>query len=131
MTTRKRPSAARLEKLLRRPYCRIIRSTPEGFVGEVLELPGCRVEGPTAVAVCAELDAAARAWLTRRLRSGARVPEPLVAEEGSGRFALRLPVSLYQRARQAAAVEKVSLNQFITSAVAERLGGQGGSGDGT
>jgi hypothetical protein len=53
------------------------------------------------------------------------VPEPIDDGEGfSGKLGLRLPRSLHKRAAHMAARGGVSLNQFILSAVAERLGHQ-------
>jgi hypothetical protein len=56
------------------------------------------------------------------LGDGKEAPRPFTSKETSGRFALRLPKSLYVRASQAAARESVSLNLYIANAVAERVG---------
>jgi predicted RNase H-like HicB family nuclease len=114
---------AELVKLLARPYSRIlIPDDGGGFSAEVLEFPGCFSEGGSADEAYANLERAAESWLLACLETGKAIPEPLTNYEVSGKFALRLPKSLYTRASKAAARDGVSLNQFITSAVAERLG---------
>ena len=42
-----------------------------------------------------------------------------------GKVALRLPKSLHRQAAQLAARDGVSLNQFLVSAIAERVGAEG------
>lgn len=69
-----------------------------------------------------QLERAAERWLLDWLNEGKAVPQPLMNNTTSGRFALRLPRSLYVRASRAAARESVSLNQYIANAVAERVG---------
>jgi hypothetical protein len=61
------------------------------------------------------------------LSSGTPIPPPLTNYEVSGKFALRLPRGLYLRATKAAAKEGVSLNLYVATAVAEKLGADGAS----
>ncbi|HLA77797.1 MAG TPA: toxin-antitoxin system HicB family antitoxin [Vicinamibacteria bacterium] len=108
---------------LARPYSRILIPQEDGrFSAEVLEFPGCFAEGADSKAAYANLEAAAESWLLACLANGTPIPPPLTNYEVSGRFALRLPRSLYLRASKSAAREGVSLNQFVTTAVAEKLG---------
>jgi predicted RNase H-like HicB family nuclease len=109
--------------MLRRPYSRILVPQDEGgFTAEVLEFPGCVAEGETAEEANAKLEEAAISWIIGCAESGKAVPDPLGDYQGSGKFALRLPRSLQGRAVKAATRDGVSLNQFITYAVAEKLG---------
>lgn len=111
---------------LARPYSRILIPQEGGrFSAEILEFPGCFAEGETAAAAYANLEDAAASWLAACLAVGTPVPPPLTNYEASGRFALRLPRSLYGRAAKIAAAEGTSLNQFIATAVAERIGALG------
>jgi predicted RNase H-like HicB family nuclease len=130
MKTDKRKRAVRdsdpaVQSYLTQPYSRIlIPQEGGGFSAEILEFPGCFAEGETADQAYANLEAAAASWVAACLSNGTPIPPALTNYEASGKFALRLPRSLYQRAAKAAAKDGVSLNQFVTAAVAERLGSQ-------
>lgn len=116
-------SSAEVKKLLAQTYSRVLMPTGEGvYVAEILEFPGCSAQGTSPAEAYSKLERAAEAWLTEWLNEGKAVPRPLSNTETSGRFALRLPKSLYVRASKAAAFEHVSLNQYIANAVAERVG---------
>jgi len=114
---------ARVRELLAQPYSRVLMPAENGhYSAEILEFPGCSVAGVTPSEAYAELERAAEKWLIDWLADGKAVPQPLMNNKTSGRFALRLPRSLYVRASRAAARESVSLNQYIANAVAERVG---------
>jgi len=118
----KRPSN-RARELLAHPYSRVLIPAAGGrYTAEILEFPGCSVEAATPNEAYAQLERAAEKWLLEWLDEGKAVPQPLMNNKTSGRFALRLPRSLYVRASRAAARESVSLNQYIANAVAERVG---------
>jgi predicted RNase H-like HicB family nuclease len=111
---------------LHRPYSRILIPQEDGrFSSEILEFPGCFAEGDTPEEAYKNLNEAAEAWLAACISGGTPVPEPLTNYEVSGKFALRLPRSLYLRASKAAAKEGVSLNQFVANSIAEKLGAHG------
>jgi len=122
-SSKPKPPLNQARELLARPYSRVLIPAAGGrYVAEMLEFPGCRVEAPTPSEAYAQLERAAEKWLLDWLKEGKTAPEPLMNDKGSGRFALRLPRSLYVRASRAAARESVSLNQYIANAVAERVG---------
>jgi hypothetical protein len=56
------------------------------------------------------------------LEDGVPVPEPRAAEDFSGRFVVRVPASLLADLVRNADREGVSLNQFVTSALAGAVG---------
>lgn len=115
--------SAQVRELLSQPYSRVLMPADGGrYSAEILEFPGCSVEGETPSQAYAQLERAAEKWLLDWLGEGKVVPQPLMNNKTSGRFALRLPRSLYVRASRAAARESVSLNQYIANAVAERVG---------
>jgi predicted RNase H-like HicB family nuclease len=121
--SRRGRTSTHAKKLLEQSYSRVL--VPDGdqqYVAELLEFPGCSCTGATPAEAYANLERAAEAWITRCLDDGRDVPRPFTSREISGRFALRLPKSLYVRASQAAAREAVSLNLYIANAVAERVG---------
>jgi predicted HicB family RNase H-like nuclease len=125
MTIRPEAHRAIVAKLLAQPYSRVLIPQEDGrFTAEILEFPGCVAEGADPEAAYAKLEAAAESWLLSCLANETAVPPPLTNYEVSGRFALRLPRSLYVRASKASAREGISLNQYVTAAVAEKLGAQ-------
>ena len=120
---RRARATVQVKRLLEQSYSRVL--APDGgehYAAEILEFPGCSSTGATPAEAYANLERAAEAWLTRWLDDGREAPRPFSRSKTSGRFALRLPKSLYVRASQAAAREAVSLNLYIANAVAERVG---------
>lgn len=115
-----------VNEYLNLPYSRIFIPQENGrFSCEILEFPGCFAEGSSPEEAYKNLNDAAEAWLAACISGGTPVPEPLTNYEVSGKFALRLPRSLYLRASKVAAKEGVSLNQFVANSIAEKLGAQG------
>lgn len=69
---------ARVPTLLLRPYHRVISGDPdEGYIGEVLEFPGCLTAGATPEEALRNLDEAMAAWLSSALAHGDPIPEPV------------------------------------------------------
>jgi predicted HicB family RNase H-like nuclease len=121
--TSKKSVPLQVRELLALPYSRVLIPADDGsYTAEVLEFLGCSVQAPTPSEAYARLERAAHKWLSDCLSKGRAAPPPLINNKSSGRFALRLPRSLYVRASRAAARESVSLNQYIANAVAERVG---------
>lgn len=112
-----------IARFLQKPYSRILIPQDDGgFTAEVLEFPGCFTEGASADEAYRRLEDTAASWIGACLDTGKKIPAPLTNYQTTGRFALRLPRSLYGKAAKAAAKERISLNQFICTAVAERIG---------
>jgi hypothetical protein len=61
-------------------------------------------------------------WIREALREGREVPEPKPVDEHSGRLLLRMPRTLHAELTRLAEREGVSLNQFITDALASAVG---------
>lgn len=113
------------EDYLKEPYARIL--IPEGdgtFSAEILEFPGCFAMGETANDAIKNLEEAATSWIEATLDQGHDIPEPSLNQGYGGRIALRLPRSIHRRAVEFAEREDTSLNQFILSAVAARIGAE-------
>lgn len=122
-SSKQKRSTSRVRELLSHPYSRVLIPAAGGrYIAEILEFPGCSVEATTPSEAYTQLERAAEKWLLEWLEEGKAIPQPLMNDKTSGRFALRLPRSLYVRASRAAARESVSLNQYIANAVAERVG---------
>ena len=110
---------------LKKPYTRALIPDEESgtFTAHIIEFPGCVTEGATASEAYARLEAAAESWIEAALEMGQEIPLPAADAQFGGRFALRLPRSLHRSAAQFADLEGVSLNQFIVSTLAEKIGG--------
>lgn len=96
------------------------------YVAEVVEMPGCLAAGKDPNEAVSMLRESFSLWVEATAAAGQLVPAP--ARSGpNGRILLRLPKSLHLRAAQAAARDGVSVNAFVTAAVAERVGAAGRS----
>lgn len=109
---------------LRLPYRRVLVPDPESgrYTALIAEFPGCLAEGETPDTAYAKLERVAESWIDTALEMKQAIPAPTAEAEASGRFALRLPRSLHQRASDMAEQDGVSLNTFFVAAVAERVG---------
>lgn len=91
------------------------------YVAEVVELSGCLAAGGDPNDAVAMLRDSFELWIEDTGKSGRVIPLP--ARSGpNGRLLLRLPKSLHARVAQAASRDGVSVNAFVTAAVAERIG---------
>jgi antitoxin HicB len=93
-----------------------------GWVATIDALPGCTARGATPNEALDGASAAMAEWLETAKREGKDVPEPKTSQSHSGRLLLRMPQSLHAELSRAAERENVSLNQFITDALAGALG---------
>jgi predicted RNase H-like HicB family nuclease len=111
-------------EFLKKPYTRtLIPDNETGtYTAQILEFPGCVAQGNTPAEAYGRLEAAAESWIEAALEMGQEIPEPASDAQFSGRFALRLPRGLHRQAAQMAEWEGTSLNQFITTAIAEKVG---------
>lgn len=112
------------EDYLRQPYARVLTPDDESgtYTAEILEFPGCIAQGDTPEEAYRNLESAAAGWVEAALNMGQGIPEPSDPHSYSGRIALRLPRGLHRRAAQMAERDGTSLNQFLVSAIAERVG---------
>jgi len=92
------------------------------WVATIDALPGCTARGATPNEALEGASAAMDEWLETARREGKDVPEPKTSQSHSGRLLLRMPQTLHAELSRAAEREKVSLNQFITDALAGALG---------
>jgi predicted RNase H-like HicB family nuclease len=111
------------QEYLKEPYARIL--VPDelgGYSAEILEFPGCFAEGETADETIKALERAAESWIQAALDQGQEIPPPFANQGYSGKIALRLPKSIHRKAVQFAERDGTSLNQFLVSAIAEKIG---------
>jgi RNA polymerase sigma factor (sigma-70 family) len=92
------------------------------------ELPGCASRGSTPDEAVDQLRPVMEAWLAAALAENREIPVPEGAALGSraapshkGRFLVRMPSSLHEQLARAAEREQVSLNRFVTDALAGSL----------
>src|SRR5436305_3227629 len=111
-------------ELLKRPYTRVLIPDEESgtFTAQIIEFPGCIAQGATPAEAYERLEAVAESWIEAALEMQQEIPAPASDIQFSGRFALRLPRSLHRQAAQIAELEGGSLNQFIVTAIAEKVG---------
>ena len=118
-----RMPARTLEEYLSLPYH--IELTPDcdeegrrGWVAEVVELPGCISQGESPDEAVVRVRDAMSGWISVALEDDLDIPEPSDSSPYSGQFRVRLPKGLHAAISRAAAREGVSLNQFVTGALA-------------
>jgi predicted RNase H-like HicB family nuclease len=114
-----------IEEYLKDPYARVLIPDEQGgYSAEILEFPGCVAEGETADETMQALERAAESWIQAALDQGQNIPEPFMNQGYGGKIALRLPRSLHRQAARMSERDGVSLNQFLVSAIAARVGAE-------
>lgn len=114
-----------IDEILKKPYTRILIPNEGGsYSAEILEFVGCYAQGDTPNEAINDLEEAARSWIVACLELGQEIPEPLMNQGYGGKIALRLPRSLHRQATRMAERDGVSLNQFLVSAIAARVGAE-------
>ena len=93
-----------------------------GFFVSIPLLPGCMSDGESLEEAYDNIHEAKEEWLSSMLERGMKIPEPVEQEEYSGKFIIRLPKTLHRALVQVSKREGVSLNQYVTNALAFTLG---------
>ena len=113
----------RAARLAARPYAFSLTEGDDGvYTVQVLELPGAISEGDTPGEALANGRDALTGVIAAMLERGQEIPEPLETREFSGTTQLRMPPSLHAHAVTLARRDNVSLNRFLTTAVAHYIG---------
>ncbi|MGD0352076.1 MAG: type II toxin-antitoxin system HicB family antitoxin [Dehalococcoidia bacterium] len=109
----------------RLPYHIILEQWDDGggvyWVARVAELPHCLIHADTPIEAVTEIQEVKRDWIKSNLERGLRIPEP-VSRNHSGRISLRIPSSLHRMLFNHATIQDISLNQFMTMALAQSVG---------
>ena len=114
-----------LDDYIMKPYTRILIPNEDGtYSAEILEFTGCFADGATADEAMENITEAAKSWIDACLEQGIDIPEPFMNQNFGGKIALRLPRSLHRQAVRFAVRDGVSLNQFLVSAVAAKVGAE-------
>ncbi len=142
--------AAQVEAYMHKPYHKVISGDrDEGFLVQVVELPGCMTAAETEAEALAQLPEAMSLWLETMLLDGNPIPEPDtepmtgpssgpdrprrlrstagagVGQTYSGRLHVRMPKSLHERLVHQAEREGTSLNQWVVTLLAQGAGATG------
>jgi antitoxin HicB len=112
-----------IDYYMKLPYTiELQRDMEEGWFVRVKELRGCTSQGDTAEEAIAMIQEAMSLWLEVALEEGLPIPEPRPDEDYSGKFVVRVPRSLHRELVEMAEHEGVSLNQYISVALAHSVG---------
>lgn len=112
------------KEYLGEPYSRVLIPDEKSgtFFAEILEFPGCVSQGASVEEAFKNLEEVAISWIEAALDQGQEIPPASLSQKFSGKLVIRLPRGLHRRAAQMAERDRISLNQFLTTAIAERLG---------
>jgi antitoxin HicB len=106
------------------PYTKTLRRDEDGTViASIQEFSGCVAHGTTETEALAKLSEVQRAWLEASLSGGQPIPAPDEEESlPSGKWVQRVPRSLHKALGALAKREDTSLNQLVTTILAEAVG---------
>ncbi|MBN1187316.1 MAG: type II toxin-antitoxin system HicB family antitoxin [Bacteroidales bacterium] len=114
-----------MDEYIKKPYTRILIPNDDGsYSAEILEFSGCFADGNTAEEAMKSISEAAKSWIEACLEQNLEIPEPFTNQNFGGKIALRLPRSLHRQAVRFAERDGVSLNHFLVSAIALKIGAE-------
>lgn len=124
MKKEKKISSKGINRYLKMPYTFTLGKDEDAdgkeyFYVTVNELPGCISDGETPEAALSNIKPAMYDWIETALINGDKVPEP---DKFSGKFTARIPPSLHRDLVTRVNREGVSINQFVTNAIARAVG---------
>jgi antitoxin HicB len=107
------------------PYTVILEQWREGkhhyWVARIAELPHCLIHGETPEEAIKEIEEVKIGWIKSNLKRGLPIPEPS-PRNYSGKMILRISPSLHKLLVQRAEIEGMSLNQYMSTALATSVG---------
>ncbi|MGH7815058.1 MAG: toxin-antitoxin system HicB family antitoxin [Candidatus Binataceae bacterium] len=83
------------------------------------ELPGCEADGATREEALSKGDEVKDLWFEMAIEAHRTIPEPEPEPSYSGRFVVRLPKTLHEKAAKFAMREGVSLNTLVVQIMSE------------
>ncbi|MEO1821264.1 type II toxin-antitoxin system HicB family antitoxin [Dehalococcoides mccartyi] len=114
-----------LDYYMELPYTVVIEPDEDNdggtyYVARALELTGCIGDGDTPEESLESLAIHKRMWLEDQIERGYKIPEP--QQKFSGKFNVRVGSDLHRKLSKTAAMQDMSLNQFVTEKLAEAVG---------
>jgi len=110
--------------MAKRNYAYTVRNSDGGYEIAFPELPGCATYGDTLEEALSNVEEAKLVWISAMLKSGFAVPPPRDNIDFSGRLLLRCSSGLHRALSDLAALEEVSLNQYVVQALSEKVGSE-------
>ncbi len=92
---------------------KVVAELDGAYFIEFPDLPGCMTQVERAEDIGPMAEEIRALWIETEYERGADIPLPSAPVEYSGKFVLRLPKSLHHRLAESAALDGVSLNQYI------------------
>jgi antitoxin HicB len=89
-----------------------------GWLASIPALPGCMGDGETEAIALADALSAIEEWKDAARQLGRDTPGPAAL----GQWRQRVPRTLHEKLKHLAVIEGVSLNQLVTSVLAEAVG---------
>lgn len=118
-----KPMNKNIEYYLNLPYTLELSYDPEqAWFIAVKELPGCTSQGDTPDEAVTMIKDAMQLWIEDALEEGHPIPEPRLDDDFSGKFNLRVPVSLHRKLSELADDQGVSLNTLCVTMLSEAVG---------
>lgn len=114
-----------LEYYAKLPYTVIVEQWDDGngpyWVARIAELPHCLIHADTPEEAIKEIQEVKMDWIKSNLERGLPVPKPRLRKY-SGQIRLRIMPSLHKLLTYRAETERVSLNQYMATALATSVG---------
>ena len=115
----------KVEYYMSLPYTMTVRHRPEQrgyYVAGYVELPDLTMTGDTPEEAVKELLIEKPDWFKTCLKLGVKIPKPVEPQKYSGKIVLRMPPSMHESLICLAELERVSLNQYMLTALARAVG---------
>lgn len=114
---------AEIERLRHLPYTFEVTAEDDGsWFARVVEFSGCITVGSTREEALRMLDDAMASWIEAKLEANEPVPQPIAAASYSGKFIVRVAKALHRDLARSADANGVSLNQFVSTVLAQAVG---------
>lgn len=114
----------RLEKYMSLNYRMELIEDPHegGYIISYPDLLGCLSCGETIEEAIENGKDAKQEWLTAAIEDGINIPEPVIIDDYSGQFRLRMPKTLHKYLADKAREEGISMNQYCIYLLSQNVG---------
>ena len=114
-----KPTPSQIKAHARR-YLKVVEWSDEDhcYIGSAPPMIGQSCHGASEAAVLKQLNTIVEEWVEVFLRDGKPLPPPSAGKSYSGKFLVRIPPELHQKAAVKAMARGESLNQYVAEALA-------------